>query len=134
MGLRHSARIVALQTLFELDFAAASPKLILERNLNERNLAGESAVFAANLVNGVIDNLAPIDETISRFATAFPVKQLAPIDRAILRLAVFEISFSKEVPAKVAVNEAIEIAKEFGSETSPRFINGVLGALMSSNQ
>jgi N utilization substance protein B len=126
-SLRHRARIVTLQTLYELEFAANSETNILERNLKEKELPKEVADFAGRLVSGVITNKQLLDNTISRFATAFPVDQLAAMDRCILRLALFEITISKEVPPKVAVNEAVE----FGADTSPKFINGVLGSVIS---
>jgi N utilization substance protein B len=130
-SLRHRARIVTLQTLYELEFAANSETSILERNLKEKELPREVATFAGSLVSGVIANKQLLDNTIGRFATAFPVDQLAAMDRNILRLALFEITVSKEVPPKVAVNEAVELAKEFGADTSPKFINGVLGSVIS---
>jgi len=130
-SLRHRARIVTLQTLYELEFAANSETSILERNLKEKELPREVATFAGSLVSGVIANKQLLDNTIGRFATAFPVDQLAAMDRNILRLALFEITVSKEVPPKVAINEAVELAKEFGADTSPKFINGVLGSVIS---
>ena len=130
-SLRHRARIVALQTLYELEFAANTGNSILERNLKERELSGETASFAGSLVIGVMENKQFLDETISRFATAFPVDQLAAMDRNILRLSLFEILVEKSVPAKVAINEAVELAKEFGADTAPKFINGVLGSAIS---
>ena len=130
-SLRHRARIVTLQTLYELEFAANSETSILERNLKEKELPREVATFVGSLVSGVIANKQLLDNTIGRFATAFPVDQLAAMDRNILRLALFEITVSKEVPPKVAINEAVELAKEFGADTSPKFINGVLGSVIS---
>ncbi len=134
MGLRRRSRIIALQTLFEAEFAANSPDQILERNLRDRELTGEIADFAGQLVHGVTSNIQALYDTIKRFAPAFPVSQLASMDRSILRLALFEILIHNEVPHKVAINEALELAKEFGSETSPRFVNGVLGAVISEVQ
>ena len=130
-SLRHRARIVTLQTLYELEFAANSETSILERNLKEKELPREVATFAGSLVSGVIANKQLLDNTLGRFATAFTVDQLAAMDRNILRLALFEITVSKEVPPKVAINEAVELAKEFGADTSPKFINGVLGSVIS---
>jgi N utilization substance protein B len=133
-SLRHRARIVALQTLYELDFAANTGPSILERNVQERELSEDGAAFAGGLVAGVTANKDSLDATISRFATAFPVDQLAAMDRNILRLALFEILIDKSVPAKVAINEAVELAKEFGADTAPKFINGVLGSVVSGSQ
>jgi transcription antitermination protein NusB len=133
-SLRHRTRIIALQTLYELDFAANTGASILERNLKEKELPKDAIVFASSLVAGVGENKKLLDDTISQFATAFPVAQLAPMDRNILRLALFEILIDKSVPAKVAINEAVELAKEFGADTSPKFINGVLGSVVSDQK
>ena len=130
-GLRHRARIASLQALFELEFAANQPDSIVERTLQESGLVGESAEFARTLMQGVTSQKQLLDQTIGRYAPAFPVDQLAPMDRNILRLALFEIMVQKSAPPKVAVNEAVELAKEFGSETTPKFINGVLGSVIA---
>lgn len=134
IGVRHLARIVALQTLFELEFAANSPDSVLERTLKVKALSGDGASFAGELVHGVLDNQEQLNGTIRRFATLFPVDQLAPMDRNILRIALYEILIGNKTPAKVAINEAVELAKEFGSDTSSKFINGVLGAVISKNK
>ena len=128
---RHIARIATLQTLFELEFAANSSESILERTIEIKALTGEVAAFAGELVNGVLTNKQLLDDTIRRFAPAFPVDQLPPMDRNILRLALYEILISKTAPLKVIVNEAVELAKEFGADTSPKFVNGVLGSVIS---
>ena len=128
---RHIARIVALQTLFELDFAANSPESILERTIKIKALTGEAAAFAGELVNGVLANKQRLDDAIRRFAPAFPVDQLSSMDRNILRLSLYELLISDTTPPKVAVNEAVELAKEFGADTSPKFVNGVLGSVIS---
>ncbi len=130
-GLRHLARVAALQTLFELEYAANSPDLVLERTLDIKALTGDAAGFARELVHGVLENQDSLNRTIKRYATAFPVEQLAGMDRNILKIALYEILLENKTPAKVAVNEAVELAKEFGSDTSPRFVNGVLGAVIS---
>jgi transcription antitermination protein NusB len=128
---RHIARIVALQTLFELEFAANSPESILERTIEIKALTGEAADFAGELVNGVLSKKQLLDDNIGHFAPAFPVDHLSSMDRNILRLALFEILIYKNTPPKVVVNEAVELAKEFGADTSPKFINGVLGSVIS---
>ena len=130
-GRRHRARIASLQALFELEFAANQPDSIVERTLQESGLVGESAEFARTLMQGVTSQKQLLDQTIGRYAPAFPVDQLAPMDRNILRLALFEIMVQKSAPPKVAVNEAVELANEFGSETTPKFINGVLGSVIA---
>ncbi len=130
-GQRRRSRIAALQTLYEWEYAANSPEQILERTLQGKELSGKSSEFAANLVKGVIENREKLDDTISRLAPAFPVKQMGAMDRNILRIALFEILIDRSVPAKAAINEAVELAKDFGSDASPRFINGVLGSAIS---
>ncbi len=130
-GLRHLARIAALQTLFELEFAANSPDSVLERTLTIKSLSGDSAGFARELVHGVLDNQDRLNSTIKRFATAFPVDQLAAMDRNVLKIALYEILIDSKTPAKVVINEAVELAKEFGADTSPKFINGVLGTVIT---
>jgi N utilization substance protein B len=122
---------VTVQTLFELEFASNSPESVLERTVEIKALTGEAAAFAAELVKGVISNKQRLDDAIRRFAPAFPVDQLSAMDRTILRLALYEILVSKTTPPKVAVNEAVELAKEFGADTSPKFVNGVLGSVIS---
>jgi N utilization substance protein B len=131
---RHIARIVTLQTLFELEFAVNSPESILKRTIEIRALTGETAAFAGELVRGVLTNKPLLDDTIHRFAPAFPVEQLSSMDRSILRLALYEILISKTTPPKVVVNEAVELAKEFGTDTSPKFVNGVLGSVISDTR
>jgi len=133
-GLRHRARIAALQTLFELEFAANQADSIIQRTVLEKGLSEEGADFTGAIVNGVINNRQFLDDVIGNFAPAFPVTQLAPMDRNILRLALFEILVQKLTPPKVAVNEAVELAKEFGAETSPKFVNGVLGSVIADIQ
>ncbi len=129
VGVRRKARIVALQTLYELDCSAHQPNEALARLLQEKALPDEAADFARSLVNGVQQNKKNIDDVIRRFAPAFPVEQIAPVDRNILRLAIFEVLFDNRVPVKAAINEAVELAKSFGSDTSQKFVNGVLGSV-----
>jgi len=129
VGARRKARTVALQTLYELDCSAHQPNEALARLLKEKALPDEAANFARSLVNGVQQNKKNIDAVIRRFAPAFPVEQIAPVDRNILRLAIFEVLFDNRVPVKAAINEAVELAKSFGSETSQKFVNGVLGSV-----
>jgi len=130
-GQRRRSRIAALQTLYEWEYAANSPEQILERTIHDKELSSQASEFAERLVSGVIQNRQKLDETIARLAPAFPVSQIAATDRNILRIALFEILIDKSVPAKAAINEAVELAKDFGSDTSPRFINGVLGSAIS---
>ncbi|MGB8706391.1 MAG: transcription antitermination factor NusB [Dehalococcoidia bacterium] len=132
VGVRRKARTIALQTLYELDCSAHQPNEILARLLHEKALPDEAADFARSLVNGVLKNKKNIDNVIRRFAPAFPVEQIAPIDRNILRLAIFEVLFDNRVPVKAAINEAVELAKSFGSDTSQKFVNGVLGSVVTA--
>jgi N utilization substance protein B len=128
-GTRHKARTIAMQALYEVDAAARRPETVAERLLSETNLSEENKEFVRFLVNGTIKNKNEIDGNIRRFAPAWPVDQIAIVDRNILRLAIFEILFDNKVPVKVAVNEAVELAKTFGSDSSSKFVNGVLGSV-----
>jgi N utilization substance protein B len=126
---RRRARAVALQALYEVDFTGRDAGAVMERLLGEAGLSEESGAFVRGLVEGVVRNRDEIDGNIRRFAPAWPLEQLAIIDRNILRLAIFEILFDNEVPVKVAISEAVELAKGFGSESSAKFTNGVLGSV-----
>ena len=126
---RHKARVTALQALYEIDAVGRDPAAVVARLTGESGLSEENAAFAAGLVAGVSDKRAELDEQIKTYAPAWPVDQIAVIDRNVLRLAIFEILFDNKVPVKVAVSEAVELAKSFGSETSGKFVNGVLGSV-----
>jgi N utilization substance protein B len=128
-GTRHKARILALQALYEIDSVARQPEPVVERLLSDAKLSPETGDFVRGLVGGAMKNRNEIDRHIQKLAPAWPLSQLALIDRNILRLAIFEILFDNKVPVKVAVNEAVELAKSFGSESSAKFVNGVLGAV-----
>ena len=128
-GARRKARTITLQALYEVDSVARSAEKVVERLLSEENLSEENNDFVRELVAGVTRNKGEIDGNIQRFAPAWPVDQIALVDRNILRLAIFEILFDNKVPVKVAVNEAVELAKTFGSENSSKFVNGVLGSV-----
>jgi transcription antitermination protein NusB len=128
-GMRHKARILALQALFESDCTRHNAGTSLNRLAEEQALPEASLAFARELVNGVLANKERIDSLIQAHAPNWPVQQLSPVDRNILRLAIFEISIDNRVPLKAAINEAVELAKTFGSDSSPKFINGVLGAI-----
>jgi transcription antitermination protein NusB len=128
---RHKARVTALQALYEIDAVGRDPAAVVARIPGESGLSEETAAFAAELVTGVSARRAELDEQIKTYAPAWPVDQIAVIDRNVLRLAIFEILFDNKVPVKVAVSEAVELAKSFGSETSGKFVNGVLGSVSS---
>ncbi len=136
MAQRHLARTIALQTLTEWDFNKSvlgknsSTSQISRRNLKEfapDNFEGKE--FSEELINGVLENLALIDSYIKKFAPQWPILQITIVDRNILRIGIFELIISGQTPPKVAINEAIEIAKAFGGTASGKFINGVLGAI-----
>ena len=128
-GIRRQARITALQTLYELDCTKHKVKEALTRLRAGKTLAQEALSFSEELVKGVLQNKSELDALIKKFAPAFPIEQMSIIDRNILRLAIFEILFNDKTPFKVAINEAIELAKAFGSASSPRLINGLLGSI-----
>jgi N utilization substance protein B len=132
-SLRRQARSIALQTLFESDAVSHNPDLVLERHLSDELVIEETASFAKQLVEGVVGNLEELDKIISSSAPSWPMEQMAKIDKNILRLAIFEILFNKDVPIKAAINEAIELAKSFGSDSSSRFVNGVLGTIVAQH-
>jgi len=130
---RHLGRIVALQTLYEYEFRHeieqdVNVSEILARNTKRYETAIEDTKFIDNLVNGVIAKAADLDDKLQPIAPGWPISQIARIDRGILRMGVYELLYAKEhVPPKVVINEAVELAKAFGSDNSSKFINGVLG-------
>src|SRR4051812_41749700 len=134
MANRHLARSVVLQTLFEWDtshVADSEAHEILKRNIEEFGGEGSDQTFMENLLKGVLAKHADIDLIIEKAAPDWPLDRIAPVDRNILRLGLYELLFAdrSQVPAKVAINEAIELAKTFGGDSSGRFVNGVLGAV-----
>ncbi|TSC53574.1 MAG: putative transcription termination factor [Parcubacteria group bacterium LiPW_39] len=134
MANRHLARSIAMQSLYEWDFWGRDKnKLsqILEKNIKEFGPGLENADFIKQLIDGVIDNLPKLDKIIAKSAPEWPLEQITIIDRNILRLGLYELLFGnrQEVPPKVAINEAIELAKSFGGESSGKFVNGVLGTV-----
>ena len=133
-GIRRQARMIALQTLYEYDITNHSPSEIVQRHAEERNLHPKVVEYADELVLGACNHLSDIDAHIQSAAKEWPLQQMARIDKNILRLAIYEILFNNTVPAKAAINEAVELAKSFGSETSSRFINGVLGTIFNRAQ
>ncbi|MCL2281285.1 MAG: transcription antitermination factor NusB [Dehalococcoidia bacterium] len=126
---RHKARETALQALYELDLTAHPLVDVLAHSVAENNLSEEGDQFVRELVDGVVTHRMEIDEQIRQHAAAWPLEQLAMIDRNILRLAIYELLHNNKVPIKVAINEAVELAKDFGADSSPRFINGVLSSI-----
>jgi transcription antitermination protein NusB len=131
MKVRHRARVAALQALFEVDCTGHHPAVVIERRLEDSSLPESGAEFARELVQGVGEHRERLDRFIGQYAPEWPVEQIAIIDRNILRIAIYEILFGKDTPTKVAINEAVELAKEYGSDSSGRFVNGVLGSLVA---
>ena len=126
---RRKARALALQVLFEVDSSNHPPGTVLEQRLEASPLTEDLGGFAQRLIFGVLQHRADLDRMIARFAPEWPVAQMALVDRNVLRLALWEFAIGRETPVRVAINEAVEVAKVFGSESSPRFVNGVLGSL-----
>lgn len=136
MSNRHLARTVVLQTMFQWDFMGQQGDLAAMVRQNESELAPgmQDEGFAERLAHGLLKHLKDIDETIARLAPEWPLDQVPAVDRNVLRLEVYELKFGKEIPPKVAINEAIELAKTFGSDSSSKFVNGVLGSLYKEMQ
>ena len=130
IGQRRKARELALQALYEMDFAKHDVEETLRWLGEESGLAAdtESCAFVRELVSGVLENKESLDAAIREFAPAWPVEELALVDKSILRMGIYEI-WLKKVPAKVAINEAVELAKGFGGDGSAKFVNGVLGSV-----
>lgn len=127
---RRRVRALALQALYEIDLTAHPAEAVIARHLDETpQLSADGAVFLRDLVRGVRLHAPALDVWIARTAPEWPVEQLAIVDRNVLRLCLWEFAVSAETPTKVAINEAVELAKLFGSDSAPRFINGVLGTL-----
>lgn len=133
MASRHLSRSIAMQSLYEWDFSGRGSNLneITEKNLAEFGPGLEEKGFIWELVVGVVQNLEKINEIIRKAAPQWPLEQISIVDRNILRIGIFELLYSDKeaVPPKVAINEAIELAKSFGGENSGKFINGVLGTV-----
>ncbi|MDD5726170.1 MAG: transcription antitermination factor NusB [Patescibacteria group bacterium] len=137
MSNRHLARSLALQSLYEWDFHSLDQDKaleILERNLSEFAPEMDERPFALSLVKGVLKNKEEIDTAIGHFAPDWPIERITTVDRNVLRMGIFELVFDQEIPSKVAINEAIELAKTFGGESSGKFVNGVLGAVYRDQQ
>jgi len=129
MKPRTRARSLALQVLYEVDIAHHLPGDVFKSRLEESTLSQELTEFARQIIFGVLPLNNNLDQLIAKYAPEWPFDQIATIDRNILRIALWEFAVSHETPIKVAINEAVELAKLFGSDSAPRFVNGVLGAL-----
>ncbi len=129
MKTRRRARRTALETLYEVDLVGHPLGEVLQARVDDHPMESKGVAFSSTLVRGVLDNQASIDVFISRYAPEWPLDQMAVIDRNILRIAIFEFVVDGGTPIKVAINEAVELAKGYASDSAPRFINGVLGTL-----
>lgn len=134
MRTRRRARRLTLEVLYEYDLAEHPAGEVLARRFQEMNeqdkpMEKAGSAFASQLVMGVLHHLDQMDKVIARYAPEWPLDQMAVIDRNILRMAIYEFLVDGETPVKVAINEAVELAKTYGSDSAPRFINGVLGTL-----
>ena len=134
MASRHLSRSIVMQSLYEWDFFGKKPeklKEIVERNLEEFGPGLEDKGFVWQLLNGVVKHIEKIDKIIEKAAPEWPINQITIVDRNVLRIGLYELLYAdkKEVPFKVAINEAIELAKAFGGDSSGKFINGVLGTV-----
>jgi N utilization substance protein B len=129
---RHRARELVLQALYEMDVAGHESRPTLERLIEEEGLDQQAARFARRLLLGVLERRADIDRVIEQTAPLWPAEQLAPVDRNILRLAIREFLVDNLTPVRAAINEAIELAKAYGSDSSPKFVNGVLGSVSAT--
>jgi len=138
MGSRHLSRSIALQSLYEWDFYNKEKELdqIVEKNIKEFGAGLEETDFIRRLAEGVKEHIEYLDKIIEKTAPEWPIDQISIVDRNVLRLGLFELLYAdkEEVPPKVAINEAIELAKGFGGESSGRFVNGVLGTVFRELQ
>jgi N utilization substance protein B len=130
MKARTRARGLALQVLYEIDLVGHPPVEVLQERLEDESLSQELAEFARQIVFGVLPIREKLDSILTKYAPEWPLDQVAIIDRNILRMATWEFAVQKDTPVKVAINEAVELAKQYGSDSTSRFINGVLGSLV----
>jgi transcription antitermination protein NusB len=131
MANRHLSRTIAMQSLFAWDFNGRQENLknVIKEHIQEFAGEVEDTAFIYELSDGVAKNLSQIDEIIIKHAPEWPIEQIPPVDRNVLRLGIYELIFLKQVPPKVAINEAVELGKTFGGEAAGKFVNGVLGTL-----
>jgi len=137
---RHLGRIIALQTLYEQDFRREAGDQefdlndVLNRNIGRYQEMVDDKAFIEALVRGVAEHQADLDVQLQPIAPEWPIDQIARMDRVVLRIGLYELQFEKDVPPKVVINEAVELAKAFGGENSSKFINGVLGTVMRQRE
>jgi transcription antitermination protein NusB len=137
---RHLGRIIALQTLYEQDFRRSAEDVsfdldaVLERNIDRYKATVDDKAFIEQIVHGVSEREEELDGILQPIAPEWPIAQIARMDRVILRIGLYELTYQKDVPSKVVINEAVELAKAFGSENSSKFINGVLGTALRKSE
>ena len=129
---RQVGRVMAMQALYEIDAVDGDPVAALDAVAAEHQARARARALASDLVQGVLHHREAIDAVIGEAAPQWPLAQVAGVDKAVLRVAVFELLFGRRVPPKVAINEAIDIAKTYGGEGSGRFVNGVLGHVLAT--
>lgn len=134
MASRHLSRSIAMQSLYEWDFQGKKPELLdkmVKKNIKEFGPGLEDSTFVWQIIKGVIEHMPKLDKIIEKAAPEWPIEQVTIVDRNVLRIGLYELIYAnkEEVPPKVAINEAIELAKTFGGESSGKFINGVLGTV-----
>lgn len=136
MANRHLARTIVLQSLYQWDFNKQEGQLIdvFKQNLDDFAPEFDDGNFALNLLKGVETNLAEINKAITTYAPQWPLEQITTVDRNVLRMGIYELKYDESIPPKVAINEAIELAKTFGGESSGKFVNGVLGSIFKANE
>jgi N utilization substance protein B len=127
---RRKTKVIALQALYEVDAVDHDPIQVLDRLMVEADLPASARQVTREMVRGVVENRRELDRIITELAPSWPVSQIAAVDRSLLRLAIYELMFSRQAPPKVTVNEAVDLARAFGSESSRKFVNGVLGSVM----
>jgi len=135
-NVRHRARVAAMQSLFELDVTDHPLESTLERRLDDESLPDDAAEFTRRIVRGAWERRDYLDQVIEQAAPNWPIYQMPAIEKAILRLAIWELLLNEQdpTPEKAAINEAVELAKHYGGENSSRFVNGVLGTVVSQRQ
>jgi N utilization substance protein B len=131
-GRRHLARVLALQSLYEIDLTNHDADFVVQRTFEDQDVPEDTRPYVRKLVNGALEHKDEIDARVFAAAPAFPVSQLSSIDRNVLRIAIYELTQQADVPTKAAINEAVELAKRFGGDNSGRFVNGVLGTIVQT--
>ncbi len=131
VSTRRDTRILSLQILCEVDTVNHDVEIVLSQIRHNNEMSSKDDQFVCKLVNNVLENLQPLDNMIITYASSWPINQMPVVDRNLLRMAIGEIEWVTSTPNKVVVNEAVEIAKIFGSERSPSFVNGVLGSFLT---